>query len=98
MGTSATRAKQKYNEKNYVQLNLKISPELKKRLDELKGAGSYPGLLTKALDALDGGLEAENRELKKKFIKANKQAKYYKAELEREKEKGLFEILKEKIF
>lgn len=97
MGTSATRAKQRYNEKNYVQLNLKISPELKERLDSLKEDMSYPELLSMGLDALDGGLLSENRELKEKLAKMHKIAKRYKAELEAEKSKGLFEVLKEKI-
>lgn len=97
MGTSSTRAKRKYNEKNYVQLNVRIKPELKARLDELKGDGSYSAMLEKALNALDGGLEAENLELKEKLAKAKKLARRYKAELEEEKSKGFWDVLKDRI-
>lgn len=61
MSNSATRAKARYNDKNYVQINLKLSPELAARFDAARAGGSYPQALVRALDALDKYDELKQR-------------------------------------
>ena len=55
MGTSATRAKNKYNKKNYVQCNMSLTQDLMNKFEfakKTKGYESYPQTLEAALYAL----------------------------------------------
>ena len=55
MGTAATKAKRKYNKKNYVQCNMSLTQDLMRKFEfakNMKGYESYPQTLEAALYAL----------------------------------------------
>ena len=55
MGTSATKAKNKYNKENYKQFKANLKPELFNRIDSYckKNNLSRSQFLTKAIDLLE---------------------------------------------
>lgn len=55
MGTSATKAKNKYNKENYKQFKVNLKPELFTRIDEYckKHELSRSQFLTRAIDLLE---------------------------------------------
>lgn len=55
MGTSATKAKNKYNKENYKQFKANLKPDLFTRIDEYckKHELSRSQFLTKAIDLLE---------------------------------------------
>ena len=65
MGTSATRAKRRYAEKHYKQLNMKLHPSVAEKfafLREMGGFQSNPETLEAALNALSRGLSTLSEE------------------------------------
>lgn len=109
MGTAATRAKNKYNAKNYVKLYLTVKPEIAERFRVVCGDDSQAVAFTRMLDEADAGkLEATKAEyirlctewdkLEAKAKEIFDENRQLKAELKAEKEKGLLQLMRERLW
>ena len=109
MGTAATRAKNKYNSMNYERIYLSVRPEVARRFRDACGEDSQAVALVRLLDAADEGkreaVEAEYNRLCGEWDKLMEKAKEVfeenkrlKKELEEEKRKGLWSVVRERLW
>ena len=108
MGTAATKAKNKYNARNYVRLYLSVRPEVAERFRAVCGKDSQAVTLSRLLDAVDAGaLEAAKKEyvrlcgewdkLESKAKEVFEENARLRDELAKEKEKGLWQVVRERL-